>query len=206
MEMKQLTLEDFCAKTASSAPTPGGGSVAALTGALSCALTEMVANLTVNKKGYEEVSDEMLALLNEGNSIRSTLLSLIDADCAAYGGYMAALGLPKNTEEEIAARKAALQKAAIASAVAPLQMARTAIRILPLCQAVTERGNKNAVTDALMSAMLARTAVRSAILNVRINLPSLGNNELAAALESECKAMEATAAAYETDIFSKADI
>lgn len=206
MEMKKLTLEEFCAGTASSDPTPGGGSVAALAGALGCALSEMVANLTLGKNGYEDVQGEMASLLKEGEAVRETLLSLIDSDCAAYGGYMAALKLPKETDEEKALRKVALQKAAIASAVAPLQIARTAIRILPLCQAVTERGNKNVVSDALISAMLARTAVRSAIINVRINLSSVGNAELAAALESECKALEATAVAYETDIFSKADI
>lgn len=206
METKDLTLSEFCKITASKEPTPGGGSVAALTGALGCALSEMVANLTLGKKAYADFEEEMKNILTEGESIRTALLSLIDTDCAAYGAYMAALALPKGTEYEKANRAAALRDAAVQSAVAPLRTARCAMRIFPLAKSVIDNGNKNAVTDALMSAILARAAVRSAILNVRINLPSLDNPELSAALESECAALESAAAAYENDLLASSEV
>ena len=201
MSMSELTLAAFCESTASKSPTPGGGSVAALTGALGCALAEMTASLTVGKKKFESAEQEMQQLLTDGATLRRELLSLIDADCAAFGGYMAALALPKDTPEEKALRRSRLAEAARASAEAPLAMARAAAKVLPLCRTAVKKGNPGVVTDALMAAMLSRTAIRSAVLNVRINLPSLPQ-ELAAAMETECAALEVLALDTETELLA----
>ncbi len=202
MPMRDLTLREFCAQTASKAPTPGGGSVSALTGALAAALAEMVASLTVAKAGFEAVQDEMCDLLSEGETLRDAFFSLIDADCAAFGSYMDALAMPKTAEEERAARRIALQEAARRSAEAPLEMARCAMQVMPLAEKALAHGNKMAASDARISAILARAAVRAAVTNVRVNLPSLGDEALAAEMERECAELEAKAAQRETEILA----
>ncbi len=204
MSMTESTIAAFCANTASKAPTPGGGSVAALVGALGCALAEMVAQLTAGKKAYADAAPEMERILKEGEALRGELLSLIDADCAAFGGYMRALALPKETDAEKTVRREALREAAASAANAPLRMARASARVLPLCETAVRCGNRGAVTDAMMAAMLSRAAVRSAVLNVRINLPSLGDKAAAAALEAECAALEAEALRREEEILALA--
>ncbi len=200
MAMRELTLGEFCAQTASRAPTPGGGSVSALVGALAAALAEMVASLTVAKAGFESVHEEMCELLSSGEMLRDAFYSLIDADCAAFGSYMDALRMPKETEEDRACRKDALHAAALRAAEAPLEMARCSLRVMPLAEKALRLGNPMAASDARIAAILARSAVRAALINVRVNLPSLGDAALAAEMESECAAMEARAKALEEEI------
>ena len=202
MPMRNLTLREFCAQTASKSPTPGGGSVSALTGALAAALAEMVASLTVAKAGFESVQDEMCDLLSEGETLRDAFFSLIDADCAAFGSYMDALAMPKTAEEERAARRIALQEAARRSAEAPLEMARCAMQVMPLAEKALTHGNKMAASDARIAAILARAAVRAAVTNVRVNLPSLGDEALAAEMERECAELEAKAEQREAEILA----
>ena len=105
MKMKQLSLDDFTAKTASDSPSPGGGSIAALTGSLAASLASMVAALTVNKSGYEEHKAEMAEMLEKCEQLRSLLLDDIDRDCVSFDGYIEALALPKDTDDQKAARK-----------------------------------------------------------------------------------------------------
>jgi formiminotetrahydrofolate cyclodeaminase len=202
MSMSDKTLTAFCAETASNAPTPGGGSVAALTGALGCALAEMVASLTVGKAKFADSAPAMEEILQEGAALRAKLLALIDEDCASFGQYMSALALPKDTPAQKDARRESLRAAARAAAAAPMEMARAAAAALPLCERAVRLGNPGVVTDALMATMLARTAVRSAVLNVRINLPSIGDEAAAAALDAECARLESLAQKTEEELMA----
>ncbi|HWP52330.1 MAG TPA: cyclodeaminase/cyclohydrolase family protein [Clostridia bacterium] len=173
MEMKNMTLEVFCATTASNEPAPGGGSVAALAGALAASLAEMVAQLTVGKKGYETVVDEMTALIPQAAALRTELLDEITRDSTSFNAYMDAMALPKETEEEKAVRRQAMQDALKKAAEVPLCVAVTAAKIMPMANILVKKGNANAVTDGLVSAMMTRTAVLGALLNVKINLGSI---------------------------------
>ena len=181
--LADLTVKDFLDKVACSDPVPGGGSIAALNGALASSLSTMVARLTVGKKGYE-VSEEVM---QHAQTITLRLLdefmALIDKDSAAYNEVFACFKLPKTTDEEKAARSAAIQKATKQAALVPLEVARKALDMMSVIADVARLGNRNAVTDACVAMMSARTAVLGALLNVRINLGSLKDRDLS----SSCK-------------------
>ncbi|MDU5754989.1 MAG: cyclodeaminase/cyclohydrolase family protein [Veillonella sp.] len=158
MKLVEQRVIDFVAATASKEPTPGGGAIAALTAATGAALAEMVANLTFGKKGYEEIQDEMEELQTKAEAIRNRMLELSQADADVFNIFMNALGLPKNTDEEKAARTAAIQQALI--------------------------------TDGIIAAINARAAVKSAFLNVRINLSGIKDESFVAELISKMYAIE----------------
>ena len=199
-EWKDLALEEFAARTASSAPVPGGGSVAAFTGALAAALSEMVANLTIGKAKYADVEDEMRRLAADGSKLRQELLEGIRKDSTSFGLYMEAIAMPKSTEEEKALRREAMQRGLIAATEATLAIAESAAKVFPIAEAVVLRGNSGAVTDGLVSAMLARTAVLSALLNVKINLGSIKEEAFAAATAARVKELEELALGSEQKI------
>ncbi|WMJ84241.1 cyclodeaminase/cyclohydrolase family protein [Oscillospiraceae bacterium LTW-04] len=190
MEMKNMTLEVFCATTASNEPAPGGGSVAALAGALAASLAEMVAQLTVGKKGYEAVAEEMTALIPQAAALRNTLLDDITRDSTSFNAYMEALALPKNTDEEKAVRRKAMQDALKKAAEVPLSVAQTAAKIMPLAAILVKKGNANAVTDGLVSAMMTRTAVLGALLNVKINLGSIKDESYVSQMREKIQKLE----------------
>lgn len=171
--LTDLSVSEFLKKTASADPAPGGGSISALCAAASCALIQMVAGLTVGKKGCEAAESEMKEIISAMEQKRAALLDAVDADAAAFDGVMAALRLPKATEEEKQARSAAVQAATKEAAMVPFRLAESACGLMELCGAVAERGNKNAASDAAVAAMLCRTAVMGALYNVRINLSSI---------------------------------
>jgi formiminotetrahydrofolate cyclodeaminase len=175
--MKNKSIHEFAEVVASNSPVPGGGSIAALSGALSAALAEMVANLTTGKKKYIEVESEMNEIKNEALALRIKLLDDIERDCYAYNKVMEAYKMPKDTDEQKILRNKAIEESAKIAAEVPLDVAQTSFKILPLAEAVVARGNSNAVTDGLVAAMLARTAVLSALLNVRINLDTINDQD-----------------------------
>lgn len=199
-ELKNLTIESFAALTASDAPAPGGGSVSAVAGVLGAALSEMVANLTIGKAKYAEVEEEMKALAKKATELRGRLMEDIQKDTEAFNLYMEALGMPKDTEEEKTARRDAMQNGLKAAAQVPLGAAKTAAEIFPVAEAVVQRGNKNAVTDGLVSAMLARTAVLGALLNVKINLGSIKDEAFKAQMQAEVDALTELAVESEKKI------
>ena len=205
-ELKDLTIEEFAKVTASDAPAPGGGSVAAAAGSLAAALAEMVANLTIGKEKYAEAENEMRELAEKGQAIREKLIADIQRDSSSFNLYMAALRMPKDTEEEKAARREAMQRGLKEAAVVPLSMAETAAEIFPLAEAAVARGNANAVTDGLVSAMMARTAVLSALLNVKINLNSIKDEAFRADMEKQVKGLEKTASEYEAKILKSSEL
>ena len=205
-ELKDLTIEEFAKVTASDAPAPGGGSVAAAAGSLAAALAEMVANLTIGKEKYAEAENEMRELAEKGQAIREKLIADIQRDSSSFNLYMAALRMPKDTEEEKAARREAMQRGLKEAAVVPLSVAETASEIFPLVEAAVARGNANAVTDGLVSAMMARTAVLSALLNVKINLNSIKDEAFRADMEKQVKGLEKTASEYEAKILKSSEL
>ena len=205
-ELKDLSIEKFAALTASDAPAPGGGSVSAVAGSLAAALAEMVANLTVGKAKYAAAEEEMKEIAAKGEKIRKTLVGDIERDSASFNLYMEALGMPKDTEEQKAARREAMQNGLKEAARVPLSVAGTAAGIFPLAEAVIARGNANAVTDGLVAAMLARTAVIGALFNVKINLGSIKDEAFRAEMEEEVRRLEAEAVEAEKRILKSSEL
>lgn len=198
-----LTIKEFLAKTAGSDPVPGGGSIAALNGAIASGLAEMVANLTIGKKKYEDREEQMKQLAASANNHRVFFLEDIDADSDAYNKVFDAFKLPKETDEEKAERSKQIQAATKIAAEVPMEVARRAYTIMDMIAEVGENGNQNAITDACVSMMSARTAVLGAILNVKINLSSLKDEEYVAKMKAECDQLEKDAIAKEQELLSK---
>jgi formiminotetrahydrofolate cyclodeaminase len=171
------TLAAFLDELASSSPAPGGGSVAALAGALGSALTAMVCNLTIGKKKYAAVEDEMKKILVQAEEMRALFTALIDKDTDAFNKVMEAFSLPKDTEPQKALRAAAIREATKEATNVPLEVMKHCIDALALTQQVAATGNVNSVSDAGVSAFMLHTAVEAAALNVRINLNNLNDSE-----------------------------
>lgn len=190
MKLVEQRVIDFVAATASKEPTPGGGAVAALTAATGAALAEMVANLTFGKKGYEAVQTEMEELQAKAEAIRKRMLELSQADADVFNIFMNALGLPKNTDEEKAARTAAIQQAYKDAAMVPFEIGELANQIFDLAELASRKGNQNLITDGIIAAINARAAVKSAFLNVRINLSGIKDESFVAELTSKMYAIE----------------
>lgn len=164
---------DFLNEVASDSPAPGGGSVAALSGALGVALTSMVCRLTIGKKKYAEVQQEMEETLKRAEELRSRFSDLIQKDTEAFNAVMRAFGMPKETEEEKRARSAAIQETMKQATLVPLEVMELCTLALPLAKTVAEKGNVNSISDAGVSALMLEAAWAGAALNVRINLQTL---------------------------------
>ena len=190
MKLVEQRVIDFVAATASKEPTPGGGAIAALTAATGAALAEMVANLTFGKKGYEAVQTEMEELQAKAEAIRKRMLELSQADADVFNIFMNALGLPKNTDEEKAARTAAIQQAYKDAAMVPFEIGELANQIFDLAELASRKGNQILITDGIIAAINARAAVKSAFLNVRINLSGIKDESFVAELTSKMYAIE----------------
>ena len=179
---------DFLAAVAGSTPTPGGGSVAALAGALGAALVEMVASLTVGRKKYAAVSEQAAAILDEAVQIRAQLTEAIVADAAAFDQVLAVY---RDQTLDPAGKQAALETATIHASEVPLRVARACRDVAYLAESITQLGNSNAVTDAAAAGLMARAAVQTAALNVKINARGLQNPHLALAWQQEVASLEA---------------
>ena len=172
-----LTVKVFLNKVAGSDPVPGGGSIAALNGAIASALAAMVANLTIGKKGYELHEELMRHISGVALQQKGAFVEDIDRDSEAYDKVFACFKMPKATDEEKAARSTAIQEATKFAALVPMQVARNAYELMTVIMDVARLGNRNAVTDACVAMMSARSAVLGALMNVRINLGSLKDKE-----------------------------
>ncbi len=179
-----VSVNDFMRELASGAPTPGGGSAAALSGALGAALVSMVCNLTIGKPKYAAVEELMQVSLAKADTLRCKLLSSVDADIAAYSSLIDALKLPRATEQEKEVRRIAVQEGLIASTRAPLEIARLCREVLDLCLPIAEQGNVNAVSDAAVAAVQAEAGLRSAAFNVDINLMSMKDRQFASSVSA----------------------
>ena len=195
-----LTVKNFLDKVAGSDPVPGGGSIAALNGALASALAAMVAHLTIGKKGYEDNEELMQQTAEVAIRWQQEFTTLIDKDSEAYDAVFACFKMPKSTDEEKAARSAAIQEATKHAALIPMEVARKAFEMMPVIANVARLGNRNAVTDACVAMMAARSAVLGALLNVRINLGSLRDASFIENMQAEADDMEEKACRQEEEL------
>jgi formiminotetrahydrofolate cyclodeaminase len=171
----EQTLKSFLNELASSSPAPGGGSVAALAGALGSALTSMVCHLTIGKKKYAAVEGEAKRVLAASEQLRLTFTALVQKDSAAFRKVMEAYGLPKDNDAQKALRSAAIQEATKEAALVPLEVMKHCIDAHALAQEVASKGNQNSISDAGVSALLLHTACEAAALNVRVNLTTIAD-------------------------------
>lgn len=185
------SIKDYVAKVASKEPTPGGGSVAALAGSLGSALTVMVGNLTIGRKMYEELDDNVKKEIDKTfeelkNSIEK-LNNIVVEDTKAFDGVMEAFKLPKETEEEKAKRSVAIQEGYKLALEVPLRCAEECFKVLELQRVFADYGNINAITDVGVGALLAATGLEGAILNVKINLLSIKDEEYKNKIDKKIK-------------------
>lgn len=195
-----LTCKGFAEETASESPAPGGGSIAAYMGALGAALGTMVANLSAHKPGWDDRWEEFSDWAERGQTLMQELLHLVDEDTAAFNRIMAVFAMPKSTDEERAARSAALQEATLYATEVPLRTMRTAMEVFPIVRAMAAEGNPNSVSDAGVGALAARSAVYGARLNVRINAAGLKDRTKAEALVGEADELAARASELEAEV------
>lgn len=175
MTFAEKSLQSFLDQVASAEPAPGGGTVAALSGALGASLVAMVCRLTIGKKGYEAVSAEMEAILPRAEALQRELTNLMQADTDAYARVMAAYRLPKTNEDERVARTRAIQAALEHAADVPLHVAECCAQVLELARLVVEKGNKNAASDGGVGALMAQSGLHGAVFNVLINLSGISD-------------------------------
>ncbi len=196
--IKDKSLESFLDALASKASTPGGGSAAAIMGAMGAALVSMVCNLTVGKKNYLEVEAEMQGVLSRTEGLRERLTDMVRADVAVFDRVMGAYGMPKDTEAQQTARSAAIQEALKAATEVPLNCARACAEVIALCRPVAEKGNRNVISDAGVGVLAAYAALRSAALNVYINTGAIKDRDFVEARLAELgRIMEGTEAETE---------
>ncbi len=180
-----LSVERFIHELSSDSPAPGGGSVSALSGALSAALISMVAQVTYGKKGYEQYYDEMQELMTHAQKLKNKYIELIDKDTEAFNAYMNALRMPKITDEEKEIRRKEMQRAAKEMTNVPFSTLNLAASLIKFSEAVVQRGNSNALSDAVVGAIQAEAAAEGAWINVMINLPCVKDKGFVATIKKE---------------------
>jgi formiminotetrahydrofolate cyclodeaminase len=185
----QRSVETFLDELAGAAPTPGGGSAAAIIGAMGAALLSMVCNVTLGKKGQEAVESDMKAVRDESERLRARLTAMVAEDIAAFDGLMAAYRLPKASDEEKSRRAEAIQSNLRAATETPLACARACAEVVVLARRVAEKGFAGVISDAGVGVLAANSALRSAALNVYINAPSLKDRAYAAAATTEVETL-----------------
>ena len=201
-----LSLREYLTETASSTPVPGGGSVAALSASLAAALAEMVAGLTVGRTGFETVQSEMEEICRETATLRTRCIEDIDRDPEAYQKVLDAYKLPKESNEEKEFRAQSIQEAMKGAAAVPLSLAEKAYQILSMADSVVQKGNRNAVTDGAVAALMARAAGLAALYNVRINLTAIKDEEFVNEITRKVNRLEKTFISQEKDILSHMEI
>jgi len=190
--LSSLSINEFLYELSSDTPAPGGGSVAALAGSLSSALSSMVCNLTIGKEKYTDVQDEIKELLKKSEQLRKKLTKLIDEDAEAFNGVMKAFRMPKDTETQKEKRRKMIQEGYKTAAIIPLETARTCEKILDIALVIAKKGNQNSITDVAVSAIMARAGVESAILNVKINQSSIKDEVFVNKIISELEKLQMT--------------
>ena len=204
-KLTDMKSTEFLAALASSAPAPGGGGGAAMAGALAASLASMVANLTIGKEKFAQQEPEVKELLDEAEEVRQTLLTLVEDDAAVFNSFMACYKLPKATEEEKAARAAAIRSAAKQAAEGPLAIGRASYKVLTLAERLVRIGNPGVITDGACSALLARAALRCAEYNVRINLGLTKDEAYNQSVQEELNNLLKTAEELDADALAATD-
>ena len=183
--MTQSSVDKFLDDLASGNPTPGGGSAAAIIGALGAALVSMVCNVTIGKKGYEAVEAEMRSVLSESERVRRRLTAMVAEDIAAFDSILAAYKMPKATDEDKAVRAGAIQAGLRRATEVPLDCARVCAEVIALSRRASEQGYLNVISDGGVGVLAGFTGLRSAALNVYINAPALKDRAFAEAAIAE---------------------
>jgi methenyltetrahydrofolate cyclohydrolase len=181
----ETTLDEFLNSLASAAPTPGGGSAAAVIGAMGAGLISMVCNVTLGKKGLEAAAAEMRAVCGESENLRLRLTAMIAEDIAAFDALMSAYRMPKASDADKALRSAAIQMSLTGATNTPLDCARACAKVIGISRRAAQHGYAGVISDAGVGVLAAQTALRSAALNVRINAPLLEDRGFAAAAVDE---------------------
>jgi methenyltetrahydrofolate cyclohydrolase len=175
------TVKEFVEELSSNSPAPGGGSVAALAASLASALGNMVFNLTVGRKAYNNLTEEEKGLVDSNlkitEGLKDEFLDLMNKDVEAFNSVMDAFKLPKETEEEKTFRSEKIQEGYKSAIVVPLEVARTTYKLYDSILAAVKYGNKNALSDGGVAALMAQSAIEGAILNVKINLSAIKDEE-----------------------------
>jgi glutamate formiminotransferase/formiminotetrahydrofolate cyclodeaminase len=185
-----MSLREFCNETLSDSPAPGGGSVAALMGALGASLGGMVANLSAGKRGWDDKLQYFSDWAVKAQQLKNELLSLVDEDTAAFNKVMDAFGLPRESAEEKAARAAAIQEATKHAAEIPLKVMETASRTYELLVEMADKGNPASVSDVGVGALITRACIEGAALNVRINLANLKDEKFTSVLQDKLREIQ----------------
>ncbi len=202
MKLAELTTAGFADLLASDGPAPGGGSAAALEGALGAALTAMVCSLTVGKKKYAEYEGLVQAAQAKANDLKARFVDVMDRDTEAFNVVSAAFGMPKATDEEKAARSAAIQKGLEGCTKTPFEMMELAVETLELTASILGKSNDSAASDLGVSALSLRAAIQGAWLNVLINIGSLKDKELAEDYRAKGEALLAKALPLADEIYN----
>lgn len=197
-----MKLNAFADETASESPAPGGGSISAYVGSLGISLGTMVANLSAHKRGWDDRWEEFSDWADKGMVYQKALLALVDEDTAAFNRIMEAFGLPKSNDTEVAARKQAIEEATRYATEVPFRVVELAFESMTVIKAMAEIGNPNSVTDAGVGALCARTAVRGALLNVKINAAGLEDTSFASDIVAKGEAIAVKAARLEDEIMA----
>ena len=200
----QGSVQQYLDQLASGDPTPGGGSAAGLTGALGAALLCMSARFTVGREKYAAFEEAASRVLMEADELRGKLQRLMEEDAVAYSGYRAASSMPKESDEQKKARKAALQDATKISAQVPMEIARYSCRLLELAGVLAGNCNPYLVSDVVVATHNALAAFRSAVINIRMNLGLLDEQEFVQNMEAELQPMIARAAALAREALATA--
>lgn len=187
--MEKEILGQWVDALASKAPVPGGGGASALGGALGAALGQMVANLTVGKKRYEDVEEEMQQSLFALNILQLELMALADKDAEVFAPLAAAYGLPKETEEQRAEKERIMEENLLAASLVPIQMMEKTSAVLDVLELLEEKGSRMAVSDVGVAVQFARAALNGAVMNVYINTKSMKNREKAEELNEKARKM-----------------
>ncbi len=205
MRYAEMTIKDFVRELAEGSPTPGGGSVAALSGALASALSSMVAGLTLGRSRYEEVWPEMGEVRDQAEQQMLELQELIDRDAEAYTRVMAAFKMPREDQVQKDQRRQAIQEATLEAAQVPLQTLRAALSVADLLQTAADKGNPNCITDVGVGSQLMLAAAKGAAFNVRINLPGLKDEGLVQDLKKEVQHLLQEVEAAARDLEAKVE-
>ncbi len=199
---KHNTIAKFLDELASEQPTPGGGGAAAIMGAVGAALVSMVANLTIGKKNYEAFDEELKETRAKAEALRAELTAAINEDVDAFNAVMGAYGLPREGDEQKAARAAAIQAALKQATDAPLRAVKACHEVIKLSAVVAEKGNVNVISDAGVAALAANAGLRSAALNVYINAQSINDREFAEIRLGEVNALTELAALKTEEVYA----
>ncbi len=189
------TIATFLDELASEKPTPGGGGAAAVSGAIGAALVSMVCNLTIGKKNYEAVEADLKSVRAKAESLRAELTAAIEEDVVAFNAVMGAYGLPRGTDEEKAARVAAIQVALKEATLAPLKACKACYAVIELSAEAADKGNLNVISDAGVAVLAANAGLRSCALNVFINAKAIKDRDFAEKQLAEVNALLDNAAA-----------